>query len=220
MRTPRVSTQARRASRATQPAADVLAACETLGLPTNHLPATVAAAALTTARLVRDRTATNESAYEIREQRLPGAELADRDRFAEALAAGDGDPGPTATLAAQDELAAAERRVAALDIAEAGARRDLLATIDRATPSWQPSLDADVEEARQRYRAAVATLRVAHGTLAANLTAAHWLRSPGANHKGIVAIGMLPDTENLTRSGYPLNTTDVLALLERLGESA
>lgn len=216
----RISTESRRSYREVQPSSDILSACDLLGLPTSHIPETVAAVAVTTARLVRDRAMTNELAYELREVRLREAELADRDRFSEALAAGMDDPGPVATLAAQEELAMAERRVDALDHAESGARRELLTQIEEATPTWQTHLDSDVETSRVEYMERLEALRFAHAKLASHAGAARWLRDPSGNRKAIVALGMLPETENITRTGYPLNTTDVLVLLERLGESA
>jgi hypothetical protein len=207
-----------RKSRAGTPSsAEVDAAASTLGLPTIPLPAAVARAAVDAARLTRDRAETENLAWEIREERLPAAREEDRTNLAASLRAGAPDADPSATLRAQSDLAAADRRAEALVIAESAARDDLTAAIDAERDAWLPDLEASVATATARYHAAMVELRASHEALSDTVGAERWLRDPSSNPKDIRYLTTIGQQDQY---GHPLTVADVITTLASLTETS
>jgi hypothetical protein len=205
-----------RTSRDSAPSsAEVRAALATLGIPPIEVPTKVAIVVAHCARIVQDRNATRELAYRLREEDLPNAREADKLAYAATIAASEPDPDPVHTIAVQTQLAEADRRSEALEVAELTVRKELVDAIRDATTAWRARLDADVAKAHSAYTATIDPVRDAHAKLIAAQAARTWLDDP-TRPLGPQWLTWMPTMTN--EHGHPLMVVDLLAQLHDLAD--
>lgn len=127
-------------------------------------------------RLDEEHRATAQRLYELREVKLDRAQSADTDSLAEAIRAGGPEPkGSPQTEKIEKEIAATQRREAALAAAVRSERDSFLTAVETRRPKWTAELAAREADARQAYATSIESLAAARQQWLAQRAYVAWL---------------------------------------------
>lgn len=148
------------------------------------------------------------------------AENVDRAAYADALRAGQPDPGSKALDAANAAIAGGARRLEALGQAVEGSYADLVAAVEKGEQAWRASIEKDLAARREDLRAAVEQVEGAHAAMADTLATRGWLAvftdGRGTRYKPGAYVARLVGIRG--PSGDPLLVSTALAALAELAK--
>ena len=138
------------------------------------------------------------------------AESLDRAAYADALRAGQPDPGSKALVAANAAIAEGARRLEALGQAVEGSYADLVAAVEKGEQAWRASLEKDLAARREDLRAAIEQVERAHSALADTLATRGWLAvfadGRPARYKPGAFVGALAGIRGPSGDALPVST--------------
>jgi hypothetical protein len=143
----------------------------------------------------------------------------DTARMAQALRDGQEPESDTATVErARAALAEAERRLAAAELAAAGADSDVGRLVATQAAAWERACSHELERAQTRARKAIAQLDQALTEIGSARAVAQWLHDVGDRPRPVRASGLSrsPSSEKVTANRSSLNATQVLGFAAEL----
>lgn len=164
-------------------------------------------------RLTSALSAEQTRAYELAGQRAQAAEL-DRQAYADALRRGKDDPGAEQAARLEDEIAAAQRKVDALQRALLDVWQEAVALVEKERKPWLSDLNERREAARKRLIELTDALNANRQETAELNTLAAWLANPGtakAHGSGRVRALTAPN-------GEPMQWDELVAALRAEAE--
>jgi len=161
-------------------------------------------------RLREEQNVTQARVYDLARE-LEDAREKDRQAYAKAIAAGEGDPGTPAEGKTQDELHNAQRRLEALALAVKNAEQALAAVVEANRDKWAGEASDEAEQARQELADAVEKLAAANERHAERRALVAWLS--GFPEQASIRV-VAPPIRGLPRpSGEAYFVSDVLDAL-------
>jgi hypothetical protein len=149
-----------------------------------------------------------ERDWNVLEQGREQAESADRDRYADALQKGKGDPGTAATDKHDAKVLDAKRRAEALSIVESRAMSSMIKAIDENGDKWSKLAEERLAAVQGEWLEAIGVLNAKHAELSQAASVAAFTRSGRLKHGA--------NTVQVRRDGVGVD--ELLAALRSLGE--